>query len=637
MSQIEDLLKNNDSPSCEAVQEVQKMLLEPTEELKALDAKIQHLNKYLEELQKKRDKVQEFITRYSVVFSPIRRIPTDLLHKIFQYCLPLHRNPIMAETEAPVLLTRICSLWRSIVLCSPPLWARLHIVFSDQDLLPDDDKPILGRNATKVPKLPKTLVTHILRRRCEAVDEWLHRSGICPLSISVFYTSHLLWPSDVNSNISPGSSETTIQLLGILSSTSNRWQHVEFNMPYEVYNVFEDQFRDSDLGMLTTLRVSFVQPPPFATIKIPKARNLKRIMFNLRLPDIGGFVANWKLTYISLHVALPVSDTVRLLRNCPELVQFKVIISESMIDPNQVPESLFLEDTIFLPRLRVLDIVDYVFCEYAGNFYDRIDAPELVWVAFSTHSSYRAHGDITAASIATLLNKSTKLKKFAIDAIRFTTEAMRQIFLSAGNIMHLLLGREVRTETGSLNRHFMSLAYSWMWSFRDLLVDGIAIQHTTNKTRTTDTPLLPHLEILEISTGGTVSVSDDTLLTFIILRMDPSTSSGLSQLKHVGIIFDRPEVRSIAEGVRQHAQLIGTTSKIKLDLNYPVVSQKQNQPTYAGYALSGIYGRSQTWMYIEIDEEVSQIPTIPTERITINPLVYSRSQVDELAQITNVG
>ncbi|KAJ7892808.1 hypothetical protein B0H14DRAFT_2685809, partial [Mycena olivaceomarginata] len=75
------------------------------------------------------DQIQAYIGSHKALISHPRRLPVDILREIFVACLPVDRNAVMSAQEAPLLLGRICSTWRSIVLTTPRLWASLHASF----------------------------------------------------------------------------------------------------------------------------------------------------------------------------------------------------------------------------------------------------------------------------------------------------------------------------------------------------------------------------------------------------------------------------------------------------------------------------------------------------------------------------
>ncbi|KAJ7910955.1 hypothetical protein B0H13DRAFT_2011020 [Mycena leptocephala] len=112
----------------------------------------------------------------------------------------------MSASEAPVLLGRICSLWRTISLSTPRLWAKLHIV---------EPVPRYG--------LGPLVLQEKLAQRLETTKMWLGRSGQCPLSISLQTA-----PEDQTTFDTTTSPETSRQFLEALIPFAPRWQHIHF-------------------------------------------------------------------------------------------------------------------------------------------------------------------------------------------------------------------------------------------------------------------------------------------------------------------------------------------------------------------------------------------------------------------------
>ncbi|KAJ7926208.1 hypothetical protein B0H13DRAFT_1561228, partial [Mycena leptocephala] len=58
-------------------------------------------------------------------FSPVRRLPPELLCEIFASCLPSFRDsrrePCVAE-RALLEISQVCATWRSLILGTPGLW-----------------------------------------------------------------------------------------------------------------------------------------------------------------------------------------------------------------------------------------------------------------------------------------------------------------------------------------------------------------------------------------------------------------------------------------------------------------------------------------------------------------------------------
>ncbi|KAJ7469692.1 hypothetical protein FB451DRAFT_1038664, partial [Mycena latifolia] len=116
---------------------------------------------------------------------------------------PRHHNCVMSATEAPVLLERICSLWRAICLSTSRLWSKIwskiHIA------------------------VPPEQFEEKLLQCIEAAKMWLDRSGECGLSISVqgFQNYPLL-------------STTPSLLPPIFIPFAFRWEHISLTLPPSV-------------------------------------------------------------------------------------------------------------------------------------------------------------------------------------------------------------------------------------------------------------------------------------------------------------------------------------------------------------------------------------------------------------------
>ncbi|KAF8187802.1 hypothetical protein BJ912DRAFT_969724, partial [Pholiota molesta] len=104
--------------------------------------------------------------------SPIIRLPYDILQEIFAHCLPqyplLRRQP--STTTAPILLCRICSSWRRLVLASPTLWKHLSYGFSDVD----ESVPAVDSDSGSF-KFGRRI--QFLEREIEFIQWWRMRQG----------------------------------------------------------------------------------------------------------------------------------------------------------------------------------------------------------------------------------------------------------------------------------------------------------------------------------------------------------------------------------------------------------------------------------------------------------------------------
>ncbi|KAJ6478814.1 hypothetical protein C8R47DRAFT_631116 [Mycena vitilis] len=109
----------NYCPKDEEVPEIQGLLVKFNIRLKHLDDEIADLQKATDKLAEERDSLGSYAAAHKALISPARRLPLDIIQEIFIACLPTHRNCVMSASEAPVLLGRICSAWRTISLSTP--------------------------------------------------------------------------------------------------------------------------------------------------------------------------------------------------------------------------------------------------------------------------------------------------------------------------------------------------------------------------------------------------------------------------------------------------------------------------------------------------------------------------------------
>ncbi|KAF8138039.1 hypothetical protein K438DRAFT_1537299, partial [Mycena galopus ATCC 62051] len=115
-------LGTNYCPTDEEVLDIADLLVEPTLRLKGIDDEIAKLQTAIDKLAEERDSLGAYVEAHQALISPARRLPLDIVQEIFIACLPTHRNCVMSASEAPVLLGRICSSWRTISLSTPRLW-----------------------------------------------------------------------------------------------------------------------------------------------------------------------------------------------------------------------------------------------------------------------------------------------------------------------------------------------------------------------------------------------------------------------------------------------------------------------------------------------------------------------------------
>ncbi|KAH9480789.1 hypothetical protein JR316_0007389 [Psilocybe cubensis] len=344
---LDDLAKCNDYPSDEAISEVKGLLSKPWKRLEETNAEINRLEVLLKKLKQTRTGIEGSMNRYSSILAPIRRVPEDILQMIFIHCLPTHRNPTMGASNPPMLLTRICRRWRSIAFSLPILWARIHIPFRIVgDIHPQHPGYLI---------VPAHTVSTVLQHRCQAVADWLTRSGDCPLSISITCLKDYHHDCDFQP-------ETSILLLKIVAKYAPRWAFMQLKIPLETYRELETILSSCQLPMLVRLRADISDEASDVywrpSLGLLESRNLQFV--SLRLPYSWGarlqvlaqrLQLHQNITYLSIPMPCPVDDVIRLLRSCPRINYLRLSLERQHLSPSQVHRLLDMVPVSFITKL----------------------------------------------------------------------------------------------------------------------------------------------------------------------------------------------------------------------------------------------------------------------------------------------
>ncbi|KAJ7261288.1 hypothetical protein B0H12DRAFT_1106127 [Mycena haematopus] len=225
-SPFHHLLHTNYIPTSDEAAQIRKLCAKPLNDLSRLEAEISHTQAILHDLQRSYRRVKTGVDAHLALLSPMRNLPPEVLQLIFTMTLPSDRNAVMHASEAPVLLGRVCSGWRRIALATPNLWASLHVVTPPVDYSESDISP------GKI--------------RMMAMEEWLARSGACPLSMSI-WVSREAWGSAAAAASSP--------FVEAILPLANRWKHVELRVPSDSLDSFH-YLQATDVPLLETLSIT---------------------------------------------------------------------------------------------------------------------------------------------------------------------------------------------------------------------------------------------------------------------------------------------------------------------------------------------------------------------------------------------
>lgn len=536
LSPVSAYLANNNSLSEEEINEVKAIKAGPVYDLQATNALIFDAQRALDSLLEKRIALQSTIDRCDSLLSLVRRVPVELWRDIFVHCLSTHRNPTISYSEAPLLLTHVCSLWRSIALTTPQLWTRIYIpiFYTVRDpiwaLTPSHlDRPELSG-----------IIADKMEYCCIIVQEWLSRAGSLSLSMSISTQS------------GEPLQQVHRQLLDIIIRFLDRCQHLELMliMMGEAYDILL-RVGAAQLSRLHELNVYSLRtnPPSWQESGLFTTPSLRKLSIGY-LPLRGystGLVfrapLNWRdLNYLFIGSSIPLGWIHQLLRHCPYLVDCNL----KMKDGGVITDL----DPIPLPDLRTLCV--YQDCLNVDQLYSILGAPGLRTLECFEVKLLR---NGSPPSILSLLPTITALQKLIINPRIFTKREIEECFTLASSIKHLVLGKA-------------NDVAPWTISYSD--IDHLASLTTHHFSEFgIDAPrlLLPNLEILE---AYGPPLTDKELLDFITKRLDPSVHL-TSRLNSVIVTFGRVKQMDISRQVEYHADRVGV-ERFALELTHKKIN-----------------------------------------------------------------
>ncbi|KAG0704087.1 hypothetical protein DFH29DRAFT_997975 [Suillus ampliporus] len=215
----------------------------------------------------------------------INRLPVELLQQIFLLMVDdvpdypsifsFGDTTISANVASPpLLLSRVCCLWRDIAHSTTEFWSRIQVA------LP-------GRAIPLKPFLPSLL------------EVWLARSGSRPLSLS-FVSEQLYYPPQPDARCRPSlstyPSEADSQLLEILLSERRRWETVVVVSP-DIY----DWSDIVDTPQLRTLECFWREFRRFDAPNLRRLRIFDRCDFSARITPACNKLRHLHLQHTSVN------------------------------------------------------------------------------------------------------------------------------------------------------------------------------------------------------------------------------------------------------------------------------------------------------------------------------------------------
>ncbi|KAF7969480.1 hypothetical protein HWV62_27277 [Athelia sp. TMB] len=221
----------------------------------------------------------------------VHRLPNEILSLIFMFCIPSEPYP-PSDSVAPVLLYRICRVWRDVARSTGRLWSSICFPYTDAEGV-----------------WPGEL----------SVNEWLRLSGEYPLTIH-FYFPCQPYRCD----------EIPHRILQEVISQCHRWKNIEITIAKDALRHFGEV--EGRLPLLESLTLHCWDWPGDALSCFQHAPRLKSLQFCSfdRLQDIYDF--NLPLHSLTEIILLnlgqvSVEELVDILKTCHYLKHLKWIQS----------------------------------------------------------------------------------------------------------------------------------------------------------------------------------------------------------------------------------------------------------------------------------------------------------------------
>jgi hypothetical protein len=523
-------LHTNYTPTESEILQIQQFLTESLKRLSSLDAEIDRARSILDELHREHDALSDEIEAHRALISPIRQLPLDVLVEIFVHCLPEGRNAVMSSQEAPILLGRICSAWRSIALSTPRLWESLHIPTPTQ----------ITENG-HVPAQPDPTFIAKMERRCEAAWEWIGRSGGSPISISVCTPMHVY-----SYGLQPLTMKTFEFAITQILASSHRWKNVDLRAAEDSFTRLQ-QLAEDDVPLLESLVIASGSLTnawdPVASNPggrwtefsgLLSARKLRRLSLSYLKEDLLSLPVRWsQLTHLNLDLdgsaqfrgvsrGLRYSDIIKVLRRCPLLVSCGLSLGSRTFDIVQQPdhEVLLTEYALTLPLL------EYLLLNLSGRWDEcnlkHLDLPRLRHLDIKFEEMFTASHTSLSSWIDFLSRNGGSVKQLFITIHSLTRDELIGFLESVPLLIYL----HISNSSGSSS-----------------VVDHKVIDRLTPSGEYSDC-LCPMLEEFQCNGNNCASFSEAQLLSLVQKR---SESEKVGVLKRVDVTFDRREPKNFDE------------------------------------------------------------------------------------------
>lgn len=318
-------------------------------ELSVVNEDLDRARAEVSRLEAQHTEIVTVVQQLEALRSPIRRMPIDIMAKIFDHCVVDDQIQNLDPLRAPMLLGQVCSAWKELVFSLPCLWRNLKVEF-----------PPVTQNWENV-----------MQSKIMSMHVWISRTKALPISLTLGHPrgAPIPWATlmsldkeilTIGCRIQELSlSFSPLALSSLLTCTQGPLPHLRH------------------LKLLNTNTLpSNDNPSPLFLHDAPSLASLSIAWSSL---DTAQFVVPWsQLTQLSLQYDAnpfwnPVHDDYLIvLRQCPNLTSCSLGIGATIID---IDPGMAVPVT--LPKLKSMRVRLFCHTPYVLHFFDELHTPTL--------------------------------------------------------------------------------------------------------------------------------------------------------------------------------------------------------------------------------------------------------------------
>ncbi|KAJ7036290.1 hypothetical protein C8F04DRAFT_1095997 [Mycena alexandri] len=124
---VVDILRSNYLPPDSIIVDARREMAVAETGIALVEEKISDMKRVLDQLHQRRQSLRDYIADHRRVIAPIRRLPTELLAKIFSHCVEGRAYDWDPATNVEWILVQVSRAWRALSISTPQIWSRIRM------------------------------------------------------------------------------------------------------------------------------------------------------------------------------------------------------------------------------------------------------------------------------------------------------------------------------------------------------------------------------------------------------------------------------------------------------------------------------------------------------------------------------